>query len=123
VTKAFCDDNFLRIAPHPPYSPDLAASGSFLFGDLKKRLRGQQFESVDEFPSGVREILDEISADILEATFREWINRLEHIGAYWSILEHIGAYWSILEQIVADWTDALQQIISTRNEVTNDPLS
>jgi hypothetical protein len=25
VTRAFCDDNFLRIAPYPPYSLDLAS--------------------------------------------------------------------------------------------------
>jgi hypothetical protein len=49
----------------------------FLFGYLKNRLKGQQFEFADEFLSGVRKILDEISVDILEAIFRECINRLK----------------------------------------------
>jgi transposase len=31
VTRALCDDKFLRIAPHPPYSPDLASSDFLLF--------------------------------------------------------------------------------------------
>jgi hypothetical protein len=31
VTRIFCDDNFLRIASHPPCSPDLAPSDFFLF--------------------------------------------------------------------------------------------
>jgi hypothetical protein len=33
VTRAFCDDDFLRIVPHPhlPDSPDLAPSDFFLF--------------------------------------------------------------------------------------------
>jgi transposase len=37
VTREFCDDddNFLRIARHPPYSLDLAPSDLFLFGYLK----------------------------------------------------------------------------------------
>jgi histone-lysine N-methyltransferase SETMAR len=34
VTRACCDDNFLRMAPHSPYSPDLAPSDFFLFGHL-----------------------------------------------------------------------------------------
>jgi hypothetical protein len=52
VTRAFYDDNFLRIAPHPSYSPELA-------------------------PAGVRKILDDISVNTLEAVFGEWINRLD----------------------------------------------
>jgi hypothetical protein len=31
VTREFCDDNFLRIAPHPSHSHDLAPSDLFLF--------------------------------------------------------------------------------------------
>jgi hypothetical protein len=41
VARMFCDDNFLRIAPHSPYSPDLASSNSFLFENLKTGLHGQ----------------------------------------------------------------------------------
>jgi hypothetical protein len=51
MTRAFCDDNFLRIASHPPHpsdSPDLASSdlflflvSCFLFGHLKNCLQGQ----------------------------------------------------------------------------------
>jgi hypothetical protein len=47
MTRAFCDDNFLRIAPHPPYSTDLASSdfSCFLFGDLKTRLQSKDSNS------------------------------------------------------------------------------
>jgi hypothetical protein len=42
VTRAFCNDNFLQIAPHshPPDSPDSAPSDFFLFlvGTPQKRL-------------------------------------------------------------------------------------
>jgi hypothetical protein len=80
VRRAFCDDNFLRIAghsrhpPHPQYSPDLAPSGFFLFGHLSPQ--GQQFVSADELLSGVRKNPDEISVDTLETVFRYQINRL-----------------------------------------------
>jgi hypothetical protein len=81
-TRTLCDDNVLRIAPHPPYlsdSPDLSPSDCslfscflvFLFGHLKTRLQGQQFRSAYELLSGVREILDEISIDMLEVVFQE----------------------------------------------------
>jgi hypothetical protein len=76
VTRAFCDDNFLQIAlypSHPLYSPDLNASDfcGFLFGHLKNHLQRQQFGSADEFLSGIRKVLDEISVDILEVIFRK----------------------------------------------------
>jgi hypothetical protein len=102
VTRAFCDDNFLRIPQHSPYSPDrgdLVPSLFFLFGYVKSRLQGQQFESADGFLSGVREIQGEISIRTLEKVFREWINRL---------------HWCIA---------TLQQMESTRNEVNNRRLS
>jgi histone-lysine N-methyltransferase SETMAR len=35
VTRAFCDDNFLRITPNSPYSPDLTPSDFFMFQLLK----------------------------------------------------------------------------------------
>jgi hypothetical protein len=74
VTRAFCDDNFLRIASHPPCPLsllDLAPSDFFLFRHLSNRLQGQQFPSGDEILSGVRKMLDEISVDTLHAVFRE----------------------------------------------------
>jgi hypothetical protein len=78
MTKAFCDDNFLRIASHPPhpnYLPDLAASDFFLPlvwpSQKPPPIQGQQFGSSYELLSGVRKILDEISVDILEAVFPE----------------------------------------------------
>jgi hypothetical protein len=37
--RTFCEENGLRLAPHPPYSPDLAPSDFFLFGYVKERLK------------------------------------------------------------------------------------
>jgi hypothetical protein len=90
VTRAFCDDNFLQIARQtpPPLSPDLAPSGFFffLFGHLKNRLQGQQFGSVNELLSRVREILDEISVDTLKAFSgsgsTDWTDALQHYSKW-----------------------------------------
>lgn len=38
---------------HPPYSPDLAPSDFYLFGILKKRFRGQRFDSDEEVKEAV----------------------------------------------------------------------
>jgi hypothetical protein len=46
-------------------------------GISKNRLQGQRFGCANELPSGVRKILDEISAKTSEAVFREWMNRLD----------------------------------------------
>jgi hypothetical protein len=69
----------LRIAPCPPYSlysHDLALSGFWLFGHHKNPHQGKQFKSANELLSGVRKIEDAIGVGILEAGFREGINRL-----------------------------------------------
>jgi hypothetical protein len=60
-----------------------------LFGQLKNRLQREQFGSADELVSGVRKILDEISADILEEIFQEWIKRLDRCIAVWQQMESI----------------------------------
>jgi hypothetical protein len=100
VTRAFCDDNFVRIAPYPLYSLAFAPSdfSLSLVWASQNGLQGQQFGSAEEFLSEIRKILDEISVDLLEAVFREWINRLARCIA------------------------ALQQMERTWNRVDNDPL-
>jgi hypothetical protein len=37
--QTFCEENGLRLAPHSPYSPDLAPPDFFLFGYVKERLK------------------------------------------------------------------------------------
>jgi hypothetical protein len=46
--RTFCEENGLRLAPHPPYSPDLASADFFLFGYVQERLKGMLFPSYEE---------------------------------------------------------------------------
>jgi hypothetical protein len=46
--RTFCKESGLRVAPHPPDSPDLAPSDFFLFGYVKERLKGMVFPSYEE---------------------------------------------------------------------------
>ncbi|UYV82653.1 hypothetical protein LAZ67_22000395 [Cordylochernes scorpioides] len=44
----FLQDHSTSVFPHPPYSPDLAPCDFFLFGKLKKKLKGRKFQSIEE---------------------------------------------------------------------------
>jgi hypothetical protein len=46
--RPFCEENVLLLAPHPPYSPDLAPSDFFLLGYVKECLKGMLFPSYEE---------------------------------------------------------------------------
>jgi hypothetical protein len=41
--RSFCKASGLRLAPHPPYSPDLTPSDFFLFGYVKECLKEMVF--------------------------------------------------------------------------------
>ncbi|KAI6655380.1 hypothetical protein LOD99_2215 [Oopsacas minuta] len=43
-TIAAIDDSGFECLPHPPYSPDLAPSDYWLFGEMKRPLGGKRFE-------------------------------------------------------------------------------
>jgi hypothetical protein len=55
--SSFCEENGLRLAPHPLYSPDLAPSGFFLFGYVKERLKGMVFPSYEELLDEIGEVV------------------------------------------------------------------
>ena len=42
-----------EILPHPPYSPDLAPSDYWLFGEMKRPLRGKRFSTLKDLQSAV----------------------------------------------------------------------
>ena len=63
--------------PHPPYSPDLAPSDFFLFGYLKNKLIGCNFDTREDLLFKSEKILKKITRDTLEKVFEEWIKRLK----------------------------------------------
>jgi transposase len=73
----FCEENGLRLAPHPLYSPDLAPSDFFLFGYLKARLKGMVFPSYEELLDAIGEMVTGVELETLTAVFEHWIERLE----------------------------------------------
>jgi hypothetical protein len=47
--RNFCEENGLRLAPHPSYLPDLASPDFFLFDYVKERLKGTVFPSYEDY--------------------------------------------------------------------------
>jgi hypothetical protein len=41
MTQQFLEQNAMKRAPHPAYSPDLGASDFYFFGEVKHLLAGQ----------------------------------------------------------------------------------
>jgi hypothetical protein len=63
------DDSSLGIAPHPPYSPDLAPPDFWLFGHIKTSLVDCVFNEIDEFLEAVTLFLNEIQPSELQFIF------------------------------------------------------
>jgi histone-lysine N-methyltransferase SETMAR len=78
--RTFCAENRLRLAIHPPYSPELAPSDFFLFGYVRHCLQGIVFTPGEESLAGISEVLDEISPETLPGVFEHWTERLDWVS-------------------------------------------
>jgi histone-lysine N-methyltransferase SETMAR len=78
--RTFCAENGLQLATHPPYSPDLAPSDFFPFGDVKNRLQGIVFASREALLAEISEVLHDIPLETLPHVFEHWIERLEWVS-------------------------------------------
>jgi hypothetical protein len=78
----------IQLAPHPPYSPDLAPSDFFLFGHLKCQSMGIEFDGAEDLMEWIKAAFERISKATIEKVFDEWMERLQRCiaveGAYFS---------------------------------------
>jgi histone-lysine N-methyltransferase SETMAR len=65
----FCRENRLEMAPHPPYSPNLAPSDFFLFGHVKHVIEGVEFPSEETLLAAIQRVLSDLTGDTLRAVF------------------------------------------------------
>jgi histone-lysine N-methyltransferase SETMAR len=65
--RTVCEENGLRFAPHPPYSPDLAPPDFLLFSYVKERLKGMVFPSYKELLGAIGEVMTSIQSETLTA--------------------------------------------------------
>jgi transposase len=79
VTIQFIEDNRMKRLPHPAYSPDIAPSDFYLFGNVKRKLEGLMAETPEELFDNVISILLEIPLEELHRVFNEWVRRVEAV--------------------------------------------
>jgi histone-lysine N-methyltransferase SETMAR len=75
----FFRENHLGIALHPPYSPDLQPSDSFLFGHVKHVLEGAEFPWEEVLLAPIQPVLSHLTSDTLRAVFTKWVEWLNWI--------------------------------------------
>lgn len=82
VLREFFAKNSTHVAPQPPYSPDLAPCDFWLFPKLKRPLRGNRFESIEEIQRESARALKAIPTEDFSACFEDWKKRWQKcIGA------------------------------------------
>jgi hypothetical protein len=92
---SFCEENWIRLAVQPPYSPDLAPSDFFLFGHIEHCLQGIAFLASEELLAVIHEIVGAIPGPTLEDVFRHWMKRLEWVSQNNGDYYPSAKYWQI----------------------------
>jgi histone-lysine N-methyltransferase SETMAR len=77
MVSDFCEENEITVAPHPPYSPDLAPSDFYRFGFLKDRLKGSVYDEPDELLGAIAGLLEDVERTTLERVFQHWMKKLQ----------------------------------------------
>jgi histone-lysine N-methyltransferase SETMAR len=86
LSTQYFDENRMKSAPHPPYSPDLAPSNFYLFGYVKRCLARLSFEDVDQLLAAVEGILEGAEKVTLQAVFLDWMDQL------WKYIDNNGEH-------------------------------
>ena len=58
-----------------PYSPDLARCNFWLFPELKEKLRGCRYETIEEMKEVVTKVIDTLTQDDFHGTFQKLLER------------------------------------------------
>ena len=74
-TREFFGCTNTIVAPHPPYSPDLAPCDFFLFPKMKFKLKGRRFDTVEEIQLASQMVLNTLEEQDFQAAFQAWQQR------------------------------------------------
>ncbi|UYV78687.1 hypothetical protein LAZ67_16002391, partial [Cordylochernes scorpioides] len=75
LVRDFLAKNNTLMMPQPPYSPDLAPCGIFLFPKLKRPMKGRRYATLDEIRTASKEELKKIFKNDFLKCFKDWKNR------------------------------------------------
>ena len=68
----------IKTVTHPPYNPDLTLCDFWLFPQLKEKLRGCYFETIEEMKEAVMKVIDMLIQEDFYGAFQkllEWYNK------------------------------------------------
>jgi hypothetical protein len=77
VCEAVLAYHNITVLEYPPYSPDLAPCGFYLFPKTKSVLKGTHFLSVGDVKAKTTEILNSLSESDLQNCFERWQHRMQ----------------------------------------------
>jgi transposase len=72
TTCEFLAHNSSITCPHPPYSPDLTPCDLFLFPKMKLKLKGRQFEGLEEIQQESQNVLGMLREQDFQHMFQQW---------------------------------------------------
>jgi hypothetical protein len=75
LSAQYFNQNRMKSAPHPPYSPDLAPSDFDLFDYVKRCLAGLSFADANQLLAAVEGVRQVIEKVVLQTVFLEWMDR------------------------------------------------
>jgi hypothetical protein len=87
VAEQFIASNHISRVSQPVYSPDLAPSDFWLFGQAKHSLTGRMFDDPEELLDGLTSFVEEVQPSELHVVFSHWVERIR-----W-VLENNGDYY------------------------------
>jgi hypothetical protein len=68
-----------RHAPQPPQSPDISSRDFLLFGDLKTKLKGEEFETMGQLQGQLEELLGQATSKTVRQACEPWTERLNQV--------------------------------------------
>ena len=74
-TTEFLTNSNIALVPHPPYSPDLAPCDFSFFPQMKMKMRGHRYETVEHVQSETRAVLKTFDEGFFRNSFETWKNR------------------------------------------------
>jgi histone-lysine N-methyltransferase SETMAR len=79
LTTDYLKEKKVKIMRHSPYSPDIALCDFWLFGELKKNLRGRRFGTEEELDAAVMEFFEGIPQEQWLEAFKRWQDRMQRV--------------------------------------------
>jgi len=73
--REFLAKKNIPILPHPPYSPDLALCDFYLFRNLKLKLKGHHFGTIENIQQTVTDELNTLTENDFRYCYDQWKKR------------------------------------------------